>query len=175
MKNTKRIILILSTLVCLNNYAACEGSAASDVGTESETLIKITILVGSKSWTVTLYDNAAAQALIDQMPLTLNMSEMNGNEKYYYLPDKLPADSRRVGNIRAGDLMLYGSDCLVLFYQSFSSSYSYTRLGYIEDTSGLAEALGGGGTRRRGHPGNIQREPIRGNYLWSTGRLEKPA
>ena len=41
-------------------------------------------------------------------------------------------------------LMLFGSDCLVLFYESFSSYYRYTPLGYLEDTAGLVEALGRG-------------------------------
>ena len=76
--------------------------------------------------------------------MTVSMGKLNGNEKYYYLPESLPANSQRPGNIHAGDLMLYGSDCLVLFYESFSSGYSYTRLGSVDDPSSLAAALGGG-------------------------------
>ena len=47
------------------------------------------------------------------------MSELNGNEKYFYLESALPTVSEQVEEIHAGDLMLYGDDCLVLFYQSF--------------------------------------------------------
>ena len=60
------------------------------------------------------------------------------------MSDSLPTNSQRPGNIHAGDLMLYGSDCLVLFYESFSSGYSYTKLGSVNDPSGLAAALGRG-------------------------------
>ena len=60
------------------------------------------------------------------------------------MQESLPTSSERPGNIRAGDLMLYGSDCLVLFYENFSSGYSYTRLGSMDDPSGLAAALGRG-------------------------------
>lgn len=59
-------------------------------------------------------------ALLEKLPLTLNMDELNGNEKFYFFSEKFPTDSEPVGNIRAGDLMLYGSLCLVLFYESFS-------------------------------------------------------
>ena len=56
-------------------------------------------------------------------------------------------EAERVSEIHAGDLKLYGSSCLVLFYESFSTSYSYTSLGYVENPEGLAEALGTGSVR----------------------------
>ncbi len=37
--------------------------------------------------------------------------------------------------------MLYGNNCLVLFYKSFSTEYSYTKIGYIENPSNLADAV----------------------------------
>lgn len=113
--------------------------------TEEETnMLKIEIIVGEKTFNATLYDNETAKALINMLPMTLDMSELNGNEKYYYLESSLPTNSSRPSEIKAGDIMLYGSDCLVLFYESFSTPYSYTPLGYIDDPTGLAEALGSG-------------------------------
>lgn len=38
--------------------------------------------------------------------------------------------------------MRYGSSALVVFYQIFSTSFSYSRLGRIEDVTGLAAAVG---------------------------------
>jgi hypothetical protein len=104
----------------------------------------INIQIASKMFTAKLFDNASSQTLMAKMPMTLTMSELNGNEKYYAMPQTLPANSQQVRTVKAGDLMLYGSDTLVLFYKSFTTSYSYTRLGYIEDASGLANALGSG-------------------------------
>lgn len=104
----------------------------------------IRITIGGKSFAATLEDNKAGNAFAARLPLTITMSEMNGNEKYYYLSDHLPTDSYRPGTIRNGDLMLYGSDCFVIFYETFASSYSYTRLGKIVDPEGLAAILGSG-------------------------------
>lgn len=104
----------------------------------------IAISVNGTPFTATLEDNEAGQAFADMLPLTLNMNEMNGNEKYCYLDASLPVESFRPGTIRAGDLMLYGSSCVVLFYETFSSGYSYTRLGRIDNPQGLAAAAGSG-------------------------------
>ena len=49
--------------------------------------------------------------------------------------------------INEGDLMLYGSNTVVLFYKTFKTSYSYVKLGHISDTAGLAKALGSGSVR----------------------------
>lgn len=74
----------------------------------------------------------------------MQMDELNGNEKYHYLDSSLPTDSYRPGTIHAGDIMLYGSSCVVLFYETFASSYSYTRIGQIDNPDGLATAVGNG-------------------------------
>lgn len=104
----------------------------------------IQIIVGEKTYTVKMYDNPSARELINRLPVTIEMNELNGNEKYYYFENEFPTNQEAVKNIKTGELMLYGSDCLVLFYKDFPTSYRYTRLGIIEDTSGLAEAVGNG-------------------------------
>lgn len=76
--------------------------------------------------------------------MTVNMIELHGNEKYFDLPRSLPTNASNPGTVQNGDLMLYGSSTLVLFYKTFSTSYSYTRLGRIDDVNGLVAALGSG-------------------------------
>ena len=103
--------------------------------------------IGERRFAITLADNGTARAFAELLPLTLDMAELNGNEKHADLPQALPTDASRPGTIRNGDLMLYGSDTLVVFYLTFKSSYSYTRLGRVDDPAGLAQALGPSGVR----------------------------
>lgn len=105
---------------------------------------KLIIEVGGQQFQATLYDNETTQALMERIPMTFNMEELHGNEKYYYLEEGLPANSERIDRIRTGDIMLFGSDCLVLFFDDFSNSYSYTRIGHIENGEAFADALGDG-------------------------------
>lgn len=111
---------------------------------EEKDMFTVEIAAGGKTFTATLYDNPSANALLALLPMTLDMNELNGNEKYFYLEGTLPTDASRPSGIHTGDLMLYGNNCLVLFYEDFSTSYSYTPLGRIDDPEGLASALGGG-------------------------------
>lgn len=101
------------------------------------------LIIGDKTFPVKLENNETAQALKAQLPLSLTMTELNGNEKYYYY-STLPTTSTRPGTIHAGDIMLYGSNTLVIFYKTFESEYSYTRIGSVANPDGLAEALGSG-------------------------------
>jgi hypothetical protein len=103
--------------------------------------------IGTHRFALTVTDNAAARAFAAQLPLPLEMSELNGNEKHAALPEALPADASRPGTIRNGDLMLYGSNTVVVFYATFDSPYSYTRLGRVDDPADLPQVLGEGGVR----------------------------
>ena len=118
---------------------------APEMAQESEeSTMKIRISAGGENFTATLDSTQSANELVERLPMTLDMSELNGNEKFCYLDAPFTSAASRVGQINAGDIMLFGDDCLVIFYESFATGYSYTQLGRIDDASGLAEALGSG-------------------------------
>lgn len=121
-------------------------NATATVTTQSETAKQkgVTVTVNGVSFEVELADNDTAAAFEKLLPTAFSMQELNGNEKFIFLDSSLPSSSSAVGFIRAGDLMLYGDNCVVLFYDSFITTYSYTRIGRITDTSGLAAAVGTG-------------------------------
>lgn len=125
-----------------SSIEATEGAVITGEADGMQT--RINLQIGDRLFTARLLDNPASQVFVAMLPLTMTMIELNRNEKYYNLPGDLSANSERVGTINSGDLMLYGSNTLVLFYESFNSAYSYTRLGYIEDAFGLANTLGSG-------------------------------
>ena len=120
--------------------AACSKNEGSPATERNMSGIKITI--AGKNFNAVPADTPAAAEFLKRLPLTLRMNELNGNEKYVGLPEKLPADSACPGRIGSGELMLYGNSTLVLFYESFPTSYSYTRIGKITDAHGLKEAVG---------------------------------
>ncbi|GAB4019270.1 hypothetical protein GCM10028808_56420 [Spirosoma migulaei] len=105
---------------------------------------RLRIRVGTSTFTATLLSNPTVTAFKARLPLTLSMKELNGNEKFANLSSSLPTNATNPGTIQAGDLTLYGANTLVLFYESFRTSYSYTKLGRIDNPSGLAAALGSG-------------------------------
>lgn len=113
---------------------------------KTQNISDIQIIVGSKTFNATFYNNDTSKALIKQMPFTITMNELNGNEKYYDLKEKLPFKSTvKPTTIQNGEIMLWSSKTLVLFYDTFSNQYGgYVKLGYIENPQNLANALGDG-------------------------------
>jgi hypothetical protein len=141
----KPIMTFLSFFVCIHLFACCNKSSemiSSPYVTPITDSVKLKITIDTNTFTASIYNNATVAAFKKSLPITIDMKDLNGNEKYHDLPNNLPSNASNPGTIQTGDLMLYGSNTLVLFYKSFSTSYNYSELGRIEDTAGLTAALG---------------------------------
>lgn len=103
------------------------------------------LTIGGTVFNAELANNATARAFDTLLPTTLSMTELNGNEKYKYLDTTLPTNASCPGTIHAGDILLYGNNCVVVFYKTFNTSYNYTKIGKITDPTGLEAAVGSGG------------------------------
>lgn len=150
MKLSATVILFILSLRLSAGWAT-EGAALLETNfpnshPQTSDLMKDTlkIIIGQKNFTAVLESNAAGNEFKKMLPLTINMNDLNSNEKFFDLPRNLPTNLANPGTIHSGDLMLWGSNTLVLFYKTFNTSYSYTRLGKIENPSGLAQSLGSG-------------------------------
>ena len=104
----------------------------------------IIITIKNKKYEAVLYDNSTVRELIKNFPISITMSDLNGNEKYYNFSKSFSTSSENVANINKGDIMLFGDNCLVIFYKSFSTRYRYTKLGYIKNLEDLENSLGKG-------------------------------
>ena len=129
-----KIVLVIA-IMCVA-FAAASGPA------DAKTDVKVK--VGNKTFNGVIYDNPTSKALTKKLPIKYRMSDLNRNEKYKYLNYTLPTNEKPVKKIKAGDIMLYGDDCLVVFYKSFKTSYEYTRVGRITKDKGLKKAAGKG-------------------------------
>ena len=142
--SVKHSLLVIFCMFSIIPGFASGSPGAGDNGNSNPhpTSNKMRIKIGTKTFAATLDDNATATAFKSLLPMTVNMVELNGNEKYFDLSGNLPTDASNPRAIQAGDLMIYGSNTLVLFYKTFATSYSYTKLGRINDTEGFAATVG---------------------------------
>ena len=138
MKSGKKlvnlIIVIMLTVVCIktNVYAADTDDSV------------FYISAGGKQIKVKMVENAATGKLKEMLAagdLTIDMTR-NGFEQYGSLGTSLPSDDTYI-TAQAGDVLLYNSNTLCVFYGS--NSYSYTRIGKVENMNNdeLKELLSG--------------------------------
>ena len=151
------IVIVMSLVACTNDTIQNEQQVKTDSGRSDSLHVKvennekdvqdmtIKITTGNESFTATLEDNETAKAFKEILPLTINMEDINGNEKYCVLSENISKDSaKKIGTIYAGEIMCWGNSGLVLFYDTFTTQYNYVKIGKIDNVDGYAEALGRG-------------------------------
>ena len=112
-----------------------------DKAKENKNMNEITLKINDNDYKLILEDNETVSDLINHIPLNLSMNELNGNEYYSYLDFILKDNPENINNIKAGDVMLYGNNCIVIFYKSFTTTYKYTRIGHIDSIDNLEQDL----------------------------------
>ncbi len=147
MINDMRLIWILIWIFSCTNVPSKKGNIPINLQTQNSKMEvtqsnEIIIKIGSKKFEVKLEENATAKAFVSMLPLKLQMNDLNDNEKYAALPKELPTEKIAVNQIYSGDIMLWQSNTIVLFYKDFKTSYSYSKIGKIKKIEGLKEAVG---------------------------------
>ena len=104
---------------------------------DNDMVNSVIIKIDNIEYTLNLEDNETVRSFINLLPIDESMDELNGNEKYVYLDKKLPTNSFSPKQINKGDVMLFGDNCLVVFYKSFDTNYSYTKIGHIGNLGDL--------------------------------------
>ena len=120
-----------------------ETERTDPVEEKEEAMLKIQI--GDTVLTASFADNPSAEALQDLLaegPVTITVQNYGGFEKVGTLPQSLPRNDEQM-TAQPGDIMLYQGNSIVLFHGT--NTWSYTRLGTIEETGDVefSEVLGG--------------------------------
>jgi hypothetical protein len=70
----------------------------------------VVITVGQQNFLAKFYENEVSEHLMNQMPFTVTMSDLNNNEKYYRFSENLPEmTTERPEIIHEGEIMSWNS------------------------------------------------------------------
>ena len=159
----KRTIIFLISLIIISTLVACGKSTNSSTPSntdepsttitspsddnqttkEDETAnMELTLKIDDIEVDVIWIDNDSVKALknLAKDGLTINMSKYGAFEQVGSIGSTLPSSDTRITTI-PGDIVLYSSNQIVLFYGS--NTWSYTKLGHINlSKSELTNLLG---------------------------------
>ena len=116
-----------------------EPETTHETDKKEQTTMKVNIQIGDQTFTATLADTTAAQEFAQMLPMAITLDDYGGFEKVGSLGKSLTTSNSQT-TTAAGDIVLYNSSNIVMFYGS--NSWSYTRLGKIDDLTDWADALG---------------------------------
>lgn len=150
----KRAGLFALLVLLFNLLAACGAGhdaktqipPESEIGLEESEPVKIQITVGDEALFATPEDNSSAEAflaLLQEQPITVQMSDYAGMEKVGPLGTNLPRNDTQI-SVGAGDVILYQGNQITIYYGT--NSWSFTKLAVIEGATkeSLLEVLGTG-------------------------------
>jgi len=137
------VVSAIVTTILMNNKSPnidTELSQETSITNNNEKenkMAKIYANLNNEKLEINLEENSTTSALVKLLPLDIIMNDLNKNEKYAYLDESLPTNTYSPKHIEAGDVMLFGDNCLVIFYESFDTSYSYSKIGHINNLPSL--------------------------------------
>ncbi len=142
-------VLIIAFALCMTACGASDQAGGQSADPSAETQAEnmgMKLLIGDEAVEVDWEENDAIAALKEQVlnqPLTIDMSMYEDFEQVGELGTSLPAEDEQI-ETKAGDIMLYSGDKIVVFYGT--NSWAYTRLGRIAGKSPeeMAQLLGNG-------------------------------
>lgn len=137
MKKTIIYIIIIFSIFIITG---CNKNVQNNNINNNEEVNSLKIIIEEKEYLINLENNKTVKELIKMLPIELEMNDLNGNEKYTYLDKDLSSTPYNPNHITKGDIMLYGKDCLVIFYESFDTTYSYTKIGHIDNLLNLGNS-----------------------------------
>lgn len=149
MKMKSKIISVAVVLALLLSITACgnktdiktddisSNTSGETLNTKEQASETMNVNINGTNYVINLEDNATVRELCGKLPIECEMQELNGNEKYVYMDFSLPTSPSNPKHINAGDVMLFGDSCVVIFYKSFNTSYSYTKIGHIDNLPDL--------------------------------------
>lgn len=138
MKNTFLVSLI--TLILLLN--GCRGGLDTSTISNEEEKMKINVNINGSDFLASIENNEATNELTKMMeiePITLHLQDYGGFEKVGPLGRNLPSSDRHI-NTSCGDIVLYQSNQIVIFYGT--NSWSYTPIGKIDDLTNFIQVMG---------------------------------
>ena len=114
----------------INNNSSISTTTQKDEDNMKELVLKINDTIVNVSWA----NNKSVDALkeLSKDTLTINMHEYGGFEQTGLIGKSLPSNDSSI-NVVPGDIVLYNSNQISIFYNN--SRWSYTMLGHVNLTN----------------------------------------
>ena len=117
-----------------------------DGDNETATSMKMNIIVGDRTITATMEDNAAARDFLSRLPLEVTLNDFNNTtEKVFYPNPALTVDGVARGCApMSGDITIYAPwGNVAIFCKNWSHSNDLLKIGHIDDNGIEALNIGG--------------------------------